>query len=113
MVRRLSLLLIATLLFAPWSRHGQRLHAPHPSASMHAVGRITPSIFTIPSSSRPMFINPVSLAGYRLKSENEETDLLVARTLARRCAPSGRPSASSPFQIARSDPFQTSVSLRC
>jgi hypothetical protein len=113
MVRRLSLLLIATLLLAPWSRHHQRLHAPDPSASIQAVGGITPSILTTPSGTRPPLINSLSLAGYRLKSENEETDLLIARLAVRRRPPSGDRFSSSAFQVARSAHLRTNVPLRC
>jgi hypothetical protein len=113
MLRRLSLLLIATLLLAPWSRHHQGLRSPHPSASMRAVGLVPPSIFTIPSSSRPILINPLSLAGYRLKSENEETDLLVARAPVRHRPPSGGRFAPALVPFAGSDPFRASVRLRC
>jgi hypothetical protein len=113
MVRRLSLLLIATLLVAPWWRHQERLHPPHPSASLRAVGQITPSVFTIPSSSRPNLMGSLSLVGYRLKSENEETDLLVARAPLRRRPLSGDPFASSLVRITRADRSGASGPLRC
>jgi hypothetical protein len=113
MVRRLSLLLIATLLFAPWSRYHQRSHSPRPSASVQAVGNITPSILTTPFSARSPLINSFSLAGYRLKSENEETDLLIPRSSIRRRPPAGDRSSSSAIQVARFDPLRTNVPLRC
>ena len=113
MLRRLSLLLIATLLFTPWSRAHQASHSLDSPASIQAVGNIAPTILPAPSSSRSSSLSPLSLASYRLKSPSEETDFLVPRASELRRVPLPNRAFSSLVPTPRSNPCRAVAPLRC
>jgi hypothetical protein len=112
-LRRLTLLLILTLLVAPCAHGHHRWQSRNPSGSVQVPDTAGRTVFIGSSRSRPFSLSPLALAAYRLKSEREETESLIARESEHRRLPLLDRFSCFVVQVASSNPSRAIIPLRC